>query len=243
MLAGFKRCRGVASVAVVTSGHHDRVYTGIAKQLAGIGGGLAEPVAPGQRLGVGASASADAFEAQARERREIRHEHGLRVVAGTDLPESYRAARLVAPKSQRARPQFERASLGLGVLEDDPYRLTQLTARDLVKYRDRFREREPVGDEPRYGELALRDQIEKSLHVSVGRPAYVADWVVLATREIVGLVDAGPHRAAEQEVNLLAKPGTPVQLDRGVAEANHPAAVAHQRGGQLDWTEILGRHG
>src|SRR6267378_6062276 len=107
----------------------------------------------------------------------------------------------------------------------------------------RFREREPVGDEPRYGELALRDQIEKSLHVSVGRPAYVADWVVLATREIVGLADAGPHRAAEQEVNLLAKPGTVVQLDRGVAEANHSAAVTHQHGGQFDWTDVLGRHG
>src|SRR5712691_10185004 len=33
------------------------------------------------------------------------------------------------------------------------------------------------------------------------------------------------------------------ELDRRIAEANHPAAVAHQHGGHLDGTEVPGRHG
>src|SRR5207237_8194930 len=126
-----------------------------------------------------------------------RHVHVVRVRARADLPDGPRAARLAVAEGERARLKLEHACLRLRVLEHDAYCLTQLAARNLVKHRDRFREREAVSDEPRYGELSLRDQIEESLHIAVGRPTYVADGVVLAPREIVGLVDAGPHRADE----------------------------------------------
>ena len=210
MLARFERRKSVTGVAVVTSGHHDRVDLAVAKQLARVGGGLAEAVALGKRLGVGALGRADAFEAQIRERGETRHEHGFRVVARTDLPESHRAARLLVPENERARQQIEYALLGLGVLEDDPDCVIQLAARNPVEHRDRFREREAVGDEPRHRELALRNQIEESLYVPVGRPAYIADRVVIAAREIVGLVDARSHRTAEQEIDLLSEPSAPI---------------------------------
>ena len=100
-----------------------------------------------------------------------------------------------------------------------------------------------MGDELRDRKLALRDQIEESLHVAVGGPPYIADRVVLSTREIVGFEDAGPHRAGEQKLKLLAKPSTMFELDCRIAEANYSAAVADQHGGHLDRTEVLGRHG
>src|SRR2546423_14918730 len=66
MLARSKRQGGVAGVAVVTGRHHDRVDLAIAKQLARVGGRLAKPVSPGERLGGGAPGRADAVEAQVR---------------------------------------------------------------------------------------------------------------------------------------------------------------------------------
>ena len=243
MLAGLQRESSVTCVAVVTGRDHDRVDLAIAEQLARVGGGLAEAVSLGERLGVGAFGRADAFEAQVRERGKARHEHGLRVITRTDLPQSHRAARLFAPEGERARLQFEHALLGLGVLEHDTHCLIQIAARNPVEHRDRFGEWKPVRDEPRYRELALRDQIEEGLHVAVGRPAHVADRVVVAAREIVRLVDPRPHRAAEEEIDLFAEPCAPFQLDGRVAQAHHAAAVAHQHGGELDRTEVLGGGG
>ena len=155
------------------------------------------------------------------------------------MSEPHRAARLLAPEGECTRLQFEHAFLGLGVLEHDSHGLIQLAARDPVEHRDRFREREPVGDEPRHRELALRDQVEEGLHVPVGGPAHVADRVIITAREIVRLVDPCPHRTAEEEIDLLAEPGAPFQLDRGVAQAHHAAAVAHQHGCELDRSEVL----
>src|SRR6266849_635874 len=120
VLAGLKRQSGVAGVAIVTGRHHDRVDLAIAKQLARVGGGLAEAVSLGERLGVGAFGRADAFEAQVRERGKTRHEHGLCVIARADLPEPHRAARLFAPEGERARLQFEHAFSGSGYSKTIP---------------------------------------------------------------------------------------------------------------------------
>ena len=91
-----------------------------------------------------------------------------------------------------------------------------------------------MSDEPRQVELVLGDQIEERRDVAVRSPAHVSDRVVLAAGDVVLVVHPGAHRAAEPEIDLLAEVGAPVELDLGVAEADHPAAVAHQQRRHLD---------
>src|SRR5438552_13572652 len=100
-----------------------------------------------------------------------------------------------------------------------------------------------MGDQSIKIELPLRDEIQERGHVAIRGPAHVADRIVPAALRVVRIVHAGAHRPAETEVDFLAEPGPPVELDLGVADAHDAAAIPYQPGGQLDRLVAPGRGG
>ena len=230
-------------MAVVPGGDRHRVDLVVLEDLARVGGGVAELIALGERLGVHAARCADGDQAQLLERVKMRKKHGFRVVSGADHAEPDFSQRCSAVEANGARFAFERAVVGIRVLEHDADGAGEIAICDSVEHIDRVVELEAVGDQVRWVDPALGDQVEKRGDVSLRRPAHIADGIVVALGEVVRIVDAGAGRAAEQEFDLLAEPQAPVEIDLGVAEAHDATAVTDEQGGHLDRLIILGGRG
>src|SRR5450631_2003773 len=125
--------------------------------------------------------------------------------------------------------------VSIRIFEDDSNRGRQLAIGNLVEYAASFVERESVRDEAREIKLAVREQIHERTHIAVGRPADVANGIILSAGDVVHIKHAVAHSSAEPKIDFLAEPRAPVEIDLRIAKTDDAATVTDKLGGHLNW--------
>src|SRR6476660_6572685 len=96
-----------------------------------------------------------------------------------------------------------------------------------------------MGDQTRWVDTALGEQIQKDHHISLCRPADIANRIVVTAREVVRVMYAGASRAAEKEFDLLAEPPAPIEIDLGVAKTHDATSIPDKQGRHFNRMVVL----